>query len=363
MSVYENVRFAQIGYSAVFDKEKKCFSSDDNELMRRLEKQAGIRTAMKINLGNLKSFEHRFSYRKIRYRATFTPFHERFYLCRVYPEDCYMKHAYSELYKSISDIRMNAAEMICSVKKLDERLISINAGELRSYTSFLLSSAEKEYACATEILGIFDKQHIFEYIPIVKYLAGTAERIKKNNAIIGKRVILETTLNKSVARVNHILLEAAVSCIVKFFYKILQKDEEVLLRITGTDSGELRMKADFESKTALNIEELGMDIGLIRCVFEALDGKAVIDIDGNKISLRGEVPVSLSNYFNRIKGIYEEFDENELYDPEQKNILNAPESDKNKYYALHSRKSEYREDLLELIWNIAMNSFYEEIIA
>lgn len=364
MSVYENVRFAQIGYAAVFDRERKRFWADENYLTKHLEKQISVRTAMRINIENLKSFEHRFSLHKVRYRATFTPFYERFFLCRVYPEDSYMKCAYSELYKLISDMRMRAAEMICTLRKLDEHIIALGNDALcREHTAKLLSDAEKEYASATDIMKMFDKQHIFEYIPIKSYLEKTRKRIRQSNSILGKNVALEVDLKHSVARVNYVLFEAAISCLVKLFYKILQPDESVTLKLKGTESGSISVRTEFFADAPIDMSDTELDVSLIKCIFEALDGVSVLDITGNRIVFKGDIPVSLSNYFNRIKGIYEDFDENEYYDPEARSIMNIDESYKNKPFILHSRPNQYNGDLLELVWNIAMNSLYEKKIS
>ena len=366
MSVYRNVRFAQIGYAAIFDNEKQLFSSDRNALMKYLEKQVSVRTAMKINIESLKSFEHRFSYCKVRYRATFTPFHENFFLCRVYPEDSYMKCAYSDLYKYISDMRMNAAEMVCTARRLDEDLCSKGEdGELRDHAKKLLEAAEKEYASASEILKMFDKQHIFEYVPIVLNLERTKKRIRLNNDIMKRNVVLDVDIKQSVARVNYLLFEACITCLAKLYYKTLQEGETATLRVRGTDTGSLSVRTEYEFGNKINEADIELDIRLIKCIFEALDGSSVLDIMGNRLVFRGEVPVSLSNYFNRIKGIYQEFDENEPYEPEEENIFDPAlaKRDRNRPLELHSNTTVYKEDMLELMWSIAMNSLYEKLIS
>ena len=105
MSAYENVKFSQLGYTFIFDDDFRCLYSDSNSMAERLKGCRSIRNAMIVNRGRCQPFEHRFSFGKVRYRAAFIPFFEFCYICRVYPEDCYMRCAYSELYKSIFDIR------------------------------------------------------------------------------------------------------------------------------------------------------------------------------------------------------------------------------------------------------------------
>lgn len=362
MSVYENVRFAQIGYAAVFDRKKECFSTDRSDLMKHLEKQIGVRTAMRINIEKLTSFEHRFSYSKVRYRATFTPFHECFFLCRVYPEDSYMKCAYSGLYKYISDMRMNAAEMICELRKLDEELGSSENGDtFRSHTAGLIAAAEKEYSTASDILRMFDKQHVVEYIPIVMYLDRTNERVRKNNSILRKNVILDISIRQSVARVNYMLFEGAITCLVKLFYKIMQKGESITLKITGTDSGSVSLKAD--CAVSAPVGNTDTDVGLLKCMFDALDGSAVLRMDDGKFIFRGEIPVSLSNYFNRIKGIYAESDESVFAEQNAGSVAAAGGRDRNKPYEFRSHQEKYEEDILDVMWSIAMNSLYQELSA
>jgi len=358
VSAYENIRFSGIGYTVVFGKNLDITYCDSGAPVDAVRRSPKVMAAAKIGLAALNSFEHRFMSEGIRYRAAFNPFYENCCLCRIYPEDCYLKRAYSELYRYISDMRMIAVGMTSAAERL-EGMIYANSDEDKysCETAELRKAAEKEYSFATEVLKLFDTQHIFEYIPIVQCLRNTYEYVSKSNEVIGKYIYFDVDVRQSVARMNYPLFETALASVIRIFYRVMNDGENVTLRIKGTDTGTISLYAEYEFRDEIDQSELDMDIGIMRCSFEALDGRTELSTFRDHLIFRAKVPVSLSNYFSRVKesGAYSE-NENTL-----KGFGRFIYTDEKYKSVLHSPMTGYRPELSSVIWDIALKSFYQKV--
>lgn len=363
MSTYENVRFSKLGFTFIFDRNMLCLYSDNGDMARRLCGCRAIKTAAKINKGRCASFEHRFSFDGIRYRAAFTPFFEMCYICRVYPEDCYIRYAYSELYNNIADIRTHAAVSVSETDRFAaEILASSDEDKYGSFADGEKERSERIFSVASSVLKMFDSEHIVEYVPVAKCLERTAGIITKNNSLLKKKLVIEIDVRQSVARMNYVLFEAMLSCIARVYYKCMNDGGETVVRIVGKDSGKINVNASYscDDKLAETLPEY--DIKVLKCLSECLGGSAGIVLEENSFSVNVSVPAALSNYYNRIRS-----SRNDSVDAEEEvsqqlrysGLFSADPGAGKKFYA---SSAEYVLDLSAMISDIAMKDIYDTLI-
>lgn len=351
MNNYGNVRFSGMGYTCMFDRNLVCRFSDNCELSGFLTRSRKVRTVYRLHIGGSGTFEHRFMTGGVRYRSVFQPFFDMFCLCRIYPEDCFMKQSYSELYRYVSDIRMCSAQTLALAKRTEERICSCNDCEkYDDLTGELTAAAEKMFSASGSVLKLFDTERVFEYIPLVRYLSATNEFIRKNNDLLGRHIELEAELTRGVARMNYAIFEAALLSVIRVFYRVMRSGDRIKLRITDSRNGDLLLSAEYTARGLSEDHVPKHDIELLSCSFGCLNGRCRLYFSGEKLVFRASVPASLSGYFNRIK------DHSDISDGAEDisdNITYMLSPD------LRSARPSFSPDLSALMWDIAMRELYE----
>ncbi len=364
MSAYENVKFSQLGYTFIFDDDFRCLYSDSNSMAERLKGCRSIRNAMIVNRGRCQPFEHRFSFGKVRYRAAFIPFFEFCYICRVYPEDCYMRCAYSELYKSIFDIRNVAAVSVSEIQRFEEDMFS-NSDEDKygTFASGEKERSDKMLSVASSLLKMFDAAHTVDYVPIIECVGNSCDAIRKVSPILHKNIEFEVDIRRSVARMNYVLFDAALSGIARLLYRCMYQGDTAHIRIAGKSNGMLEVSGFYESDKPLCDEIPQHDIGILKCIFECLAGRLSFIITEKKFIVNASVPAELSDYTNRIRNaeMYQQSEGEVEYDP--LGFAGLFSTDHEKPISFSASKIPYSVNISTMMCNIAMQTFYEKYVS
>ncbi len=302
MSAYrEDVRFGKIGYSGILSPDFRVLNSDNDRIFMRISRNNKIITASKAGLSCFTSFEHRFTYESVRFRAIFTPIYNDHFLCRCYPEDCFLKNSYSDMYENIYKIKHEAMDMIARLNSLIDEMHRDDAAEayLEAVTEQLISS-ERVLADSSGVMDIFDVSQKFEYVPIKELLNASNERLKSYSGSIDRDVTISVDIDCGVARINYMILEAAIFELVGIMYTLLGKGAKAELNVKGRRYEPLTCTASIEYPENVNEAELERKIRLVKCSFESISGKAYLFVKDGMFNIEASVPVSLSNHYERI---------------------------------------------------------------
>lgn len=362
-SAYKNVRFAKIGYTFIFSNDGTCRYSDDSDMAARLIGSRGFRTALKTRGKSCEPFEHRFLFGGIRYSADFHPFYGVSYICRVYPEDCYLKHAYSGLYNSIADLKAIAATSVAENAKFSEILKDGSYGEeIVGYADREGKRSQRVLDLTSDILKMFDSEHIVEYVPIIDCLENTCDILGKNNGIFGKNINFKIDISRGVAKMNYVLFEAALAGISRILYKCMDTGDESEVLIKERKNGSISVTAAYTAKNGLTAEIPEYDIMIMKCLCESLDGKASADLSGDTLTIKALIPAELSNYYNRLRSGISEVDEEHPGEYEKRGFSAILASDYGRYRKFRAYRQEFVPDLTRMIIDIAMNEIYGDYI-
>ena len=363
MNRYADIRFSGIGYTVLFDNKMKYLSSDNEQIAARILSCNAVKTAAKINRGCIKSFEHRFSYGTVRYRAVFEPFFERFYICRVYPEDCYIRCAYSELYKSISDIRDLAAVSVSENEKFNEAVISASDEEkYGEFYSDVRERSERIFSIASSILKIYDSKHIYEYVPIQKLLEKSQKQLRRNNSILNKQIAFNNDIKYGVAKMNYVLFDAALSGIARILYKCMEENDNAIISLSEKDKSSITIKAFLEHASSFDESALEYDINVLKSIFESIEGTVVISEPEDGLLIKGFVPAALSNFYNRIKYVRMFETTADALDRELQGLAESLVPHNSNVYEFNAPPAGVYTDISMLIWDITVYKMYEGLI-
>ena len=112
----KDIQFGNIGYSCIFSSEMNIYFSDNKDLFTSLCRKRRISAASLIGQAAAGLCEHRFTYEGVRYRAIFVPIYNRNFLCICYPEDCFLKNSFSDIYNSVNDVRRRSLTMLSGLR-------------------------------------------------------------------------------------------------------------------------------------------------------------------------------------------------------------------------------------------------------
>ncbi len=304
MNVCDGVKYGRIGFTGILNPDFTLAWSDCPDLFKKIITLKSVLAAKAVGTALFRTFRHCFTKNGIKYCAVFTPISDKYYLCRIYPEDFFLKNAFSEIYSYVHTIKVDSMSTFLDLREF----IGTHSGDFpdEEYETFLeekAASAERIYTFARNILSTFDKSHMCEYVPIEKFLDSTFSHIRMYNAVRKKEVLLETKINAPVARINYSVLESCIYIVVKIFYKILQTGESVTLSVRSDADGSLYMNARHKLTAEFDENDLSRDLRLLRCSMESLGGYAKFYISEDSIVFRSSVPAALSNYVKRIKKV------------------------------------------------------------
>lgn len=309
MNTSDIYKFSRLGYCVIMTRELNMFWADVPELYKKLISLRGFKAAKDAAFPTDSPFEQRFTYSGVKYRALMLPLNDGHYMCRVYPEECFLKHSYSEMYSCVTGIKNDAVSMISGIEELKERLAG--DGLLDEYRDLLdgqMKSAEAVLADSRSITKLFDTEHMCEYVPINTMLSFTVSRLKKFNIELGKTVDISVSIEKSVARINYTVFEAAVLGISKLLYMIMNAGGDADIRIKGRENGSISIYSSTAFNKKFDFNRIERDIRILNCMFESLSGHSRFYRADNNFIVKASVPAYLSNYVNRIKTDDEIFD-------------------------------------------------------
>ncbi len=359
-----DVKYSQIGYTFIFDRQMNCLYCDSGSMAERLKSCRSIKNAMEVNKGSFRPFEYRFSFGKVRYRAVFTPFFASCYICSVYPEDSYLRCVYSEFYKSIFYLRTLSAVSVSETQLFEESIIT-NSDEEKygGYTAGEKERSEKMLLYSSSLLKMLDNEHIVEYIPISERIENSCKAIGKSTDILNKKIEFDIDIRQSVARMNYILFEAALSGIARIIYGFMLKDDNACIRISGKPDGTIEINGSYEAGRPLDNNISEHDKGVLKCIIECLSGRSTFTLSERKFTVNAVVPAALSNYSNRVKnaGMYKKQSEEVEYDPLGLAGLFTSVPEKNARF--HAPEHPYNVDVSTLLCNIAMQKYYEKLVS
>ena len=296
-------KFGRIGFNAIFDTDMKVAWSNEKRLFRKIASSDIFMDAYRDAADNREPFENKLTYNGVRFKAVFIPIADRRYLCIAYPEDRFVRFAYSEMYMRIFNIRSCADKMIAgcpdilgSAKKCDvpDDVIKLIEDQLRF--------AESVKYDADGIAKIYDADRMCEYVSIREKIAETYGNIRKYNKILSRNVTFDADIECSVAKINYSVFEAALLGIVRMMYKYLPKGGSGRIIINGSRELGLRIGTSCDSRPdVFSIKDIEYEIRDIKCAFEYLGGSSEIFLGENGLSVKASAPASLSNFNCRVK--------------------------------------------------------------
>ena len=296
-------KFGRIGFSAIFDSDTKVAWSNEKRLFRKIASSDIFMNAYRDAADKRDPFENKLTYNGVRFKAVFIPIADRRYLCIAYPEDRFVRFAYSEMYMRIFNIRSCAEKMIAGCPDILEAAgkCSVPDDVLKMIEDQLRFAESVKYD-ADGIARIYDADRMCEYVSIREKVAETFGNIKKYNKILSRNITFDADIECSVAKINYSVFEAALLGIVRMMYKCIPKDGDGRIIIKGNRDTGLHIRTFCEhGSEGFSLKDIDYEIRDIKCAFEYLGGSAEIMLGENGLSVKASAPASLSNFNCRVK--------------------------------------------------------------
>ncbi len=304
MNAYDGVKYGRIGFTGILNHDLASVWNDAPALFRKISSLRSVLAAKALSDRLYVSFSHCFTYNKIRYCAVFTPLYDRYYICRIYPEDFYLKNAFSEMYDYICAVRTRALSSLLDARDFAERNSEIFRDQrFDDYMESQIRSYEEICSDAGNVLKLFDKSHMCEYVPIEKYLLYTNDHLKKFNSDNRKNVLLDLDISSPVARINYTLFESAIFLMVRIFYTVMEENDSAVIKVSSRQDGSLALSSSYRMRSPLDERKVNKEIKLLRCSLSELGGELRFYVCGDRLDMKSYVPASLSNYVSRIRKI------------------------------------------------------------
>jgi hypothetical protein len=297
-----NDKFGRIGFNAIFDYDMKVAWSNEKRLFRKIASSNIFMEAYKTSAENREPFENLLTYNGVRFKAVFLPLTDRRYLCIAYPEDRFVRFAYSEMYMRIFNIRRSAEKIAAVSPDIYEVLKQFEASDdvmklIEDQTRF----AESVKYDADSISRIFDADRMCEYVSIRDKIKETFSHIKKYNTIISRYVTFDADIDCSVAKINYSLFEAALLEIVRIMYKYLPEGGSGSIIIRGNRDIGIRVEISAQRRDDFDVKDIDYEVRDIKCAFEYLGGSSVVSLGNDGLFVRATAPAALSNFNCRVK--------------------------------------------------------------
>ena len=295
-------RFSSVGYCGIADNNGKFLWSTNKRLFRRVSECERFVTARKSLAGIHTSFEVRMTFEGVRFRISSLPVPDKRLLCMAYPEECYIRYAYSEMYMRIFNIRRNAARSLSASHEIQSMLAELGAPEkLTELIEEQISFSEEIFHDSVSIGSLFDNEHICDYVEIEKKLKNSVDQIRKYNSAVGKTVTFDIRFSHKVARISYPVFETALLEIVRVIYKSMPEKAETCIAVADDMSGRILVSARTPLCAGFDPAVIDGEVRDIMCAFECLGGHTKIYlVDGNLV-IKADAPAPLSNYIHRVK--------------------------------------------------------------
>lgn len=346
--------FSNLGYSGIISDKLEIKWSDAPVLFRKLVtvKSTAAKKANAVKADIF--FEQKFTHNKVKYLATFYPVTYSDFLCIIYPEEYFLKFAYSDLYSMISGIKADAIGIAADIDIMRE--ILTQEGLLEKYRDTVdeyMTHAGSIITSTDSIIRMFDISHICEYVMISEKLDGTIRQLERYNNQLDKKVGFDVDIKKSVARINYTVFESAIMDLGKVLWSVLAPGEEAYLKITEKKDGSLSVSTSAPYSKDHDFPSIEHDIRIINCLFECLCGDSKFYKNDDKFIFKATVPAYLSNYVNRIKVRDEIFAESEDYGREITGFHSFI-SQRNGKIQFHSHKEKYQADISTILADVIL---------
>ena len=296
-------RFGRIGFTAIFDSDMRIAWCNEKRLFRKIASSEIFMKAYRLAAEDREPFENKLRHNGIVYKAVFIPVADRRYLCIAYPEDRFIRFAYSEMYMRIFNIRSCADKMIAGSPEISDAAKKCGvADEVMMLIDDQRRFAESVKYDADGIAKIYDADSMCEYVSIRGKIGETFRNIRKYNSILSRNITFDADIECSVAKINYSVFEAAVLGIVRMMYKVIPKDGSGCIIIRGRRESGLRITTSCGACSGdVCIKDIDYEIRDVKCAFEYLGGKAEIKLGENGLSVTAAAPANHSNFNCRVK--------------------------------------------------------------
>ena len=298
----DNEKFSRMGFCCIVDKSKRIAWSNDKYLFKKIISSKRFSSVLSAASVSHTPFEYRTTFEGIRFRINFLPIPENLFLGVAYPEECYIRYAYSEMYMRVFNIKRNATRTAASLSVLKDKLRELDVPDE------IMDLIDEQFDYAGEILNdsrsvtnLFDSEHMFEYVNISENLSHTESIINKYNAILNRELKLDIELENSVARLNYNVFEAILLQLARIIYKYTDKEDCTLMKISGKNTGSLRVRIDLDRKNGFDTGSIDNEVRDIKCAAQCLGGSSRLYFTEDKFVLEVNIPAHLSNYLRRVR--------------------------------------------------------------
>ena len=292
----------KLSYSCFLNDEGKCIYTNNPVFFKKFLSNKIFKDSFPEYAKAHKLYKQTYTSEGIKYRIDILPVSTDRFLAFAYPEDCYIRLSYSEMYMRLFNINRYANRINGCVVRLKDAL---NCGdepgreELRLVDD-LENSAGIILDESSSVLSLFDIEHIGRYVNIAEKLRHTEYCVGMYNDRYGKSVKFEYDIDRPVAKLNYNVLETAVFATVALLYKALPVKGTGKLKFRGNNKGELVITAKAKLREGFERPSADNDLRVISCSFEALNGNSEVFIKDGIISVYASVPARLSNHVGRI---------------------------------------------------------------
>ena len=297
----ESTTYSSIGFCCIVEPSSAVSWSNQYDLFRKIVSSRKFRSTFAAASLLHTGFEHRITFESVRYRTTFNPIPGMRYLGVAYPEDCFVRKAYSEMYARIFNIRSNSGKSVFALSKAREALESSGAPDdaLLALDEAIRFNGEMMND-SSNILRLFDAEHICSYVDISESLDSTYKLVKKYNGILNRTILFDTEIECKVARVNYTILDSALLEIIRVMYRCMPDGSEASLKIRCSRSSEISLSTDIKVFDEFSVSSVDYELRDICCAFECLGGKAEAVLNGDRFVIRAGARIPLSNYICRV---------------------------------------------------------------
>ncbi|MBO6302888.1 MAG: hypothetical protein J6N15_10670 [Ruminiclostridium sp.] len=340
----------KLSYTCFLNSEGKCIYTNNPAFFKRFLSNKKFREDFPEHAKAHKLYEQTYTSEGIKYRIDILPVSADRSLAFAYPEDCYIKLSYSEMYMRLFNINRYANRINGTLVRLKDFINSghEHTGEEKRLVDDLENSAGQILDESSSVLGLFDLEYISRYVNIAEKLRHTEYCIAPYNNRYGKCIKFEYDIDRPVAKLNYTVLETAVFGTVALLYKSLPVKGTGKLKFRGNDKGELIITAKAKLREGFDRSAAENDIRTISCSFEALSGNSEVFIENGSISVYASVPAHLSNHVGRLdSGLHSGGDDAERLNGYS--FIIAPEEiteydDKDYEFTLNSPRKDHKSD-------------------
>lgn len=300
---YSNEKFSRMGFCGVLGAEKRFIWSTEPYLFRKIVCSRRFASSVSEAAKERSSFECRLTFDGVRFKITALPIPTERYLCMVYPEESYIKYAYSEMYMRIFNIKKNANRSVAALNEVNDELKRLDIPEeLTDLISDDLGYSEEILSDSTVIVKLFDSAHMSEYVMIGESIRNSYEHVKKYNSASGKTVRFDCDISLPVARINYPVFESVLFEIVRILYKALPEKGSGTLKIkSSSDKKHLILSSVVPTPGFPEGKYPDHEIRDIACALECIGGSSRILLKDDKLVIRADVLAPLSNHVGRVK--------------------------------------------------------------